>query len=1074
MLILIFSIFSLNIFISTSNPMSDMSGPDIKINENDHVQSDDSFPAQQKAYPTRGSRAIESEPNNKPENASLISRSSLTSITGEMSSSSDIDWFKMKLDVYDSNNFLNEIDNFTISLLELTGDTNYNLGLFVYGVYDINQDNVIDFESELILMNCSVYRIGQSFQEVLSIKSYISEYYYIKLQIDGGEADYRFQLRYETSAPFLDSNQDIKYSTTLSAPETHSLYMSLDTFDWFFEKKIIYQGADGVNFSINVNMNNYNTEPAMNYQGSTYYFVTVLHMLVYHEGNIVGGKPAFPYQYRDHVVTSKNTVAKLPKSIEYSDIITKPTHIYKYTYLGFFVESFCVDPTKPGEKLYPLTAEMEEFVQNTYCTYTIEEKSITPFIRPELSKASVVSLSNNKIYGKTYDTYKYSVIYSQQDNFRPLTAKISIFTLNGELIDDMKKVTEGTGAQNIWKTGCRYEYKLSGLELGEGNHHVYQFHFKDKNVHSNGTIEVGKTWHGPYISNNIEPFVRPSAPDELILYEDDNTTFYSLNNIFEDADLQEILNYTIADPEVDMAQRDWVLEFTSNIVDISIENQTRLKIEPKPNKNGEVQIILNVTDKKAFFATHKLKVKILPVNDPPQIVQYFSKIVFDEDEVYTDINMAEHMIDLIDDEELDYWVENNKNLMVEIDQNYNVRIKPNTNWHGFEFIDFYASDGEETVTDFLKVVVKSVNDPPEVRINKTIELWEGNWTNFTLDASDSADNETVIIGHNLTEIFPVLLKTPLKYGYSFDNFTGYFTFRPANSMVGTYSWNVSAIDMYDSLNYTHVTLVIHNVNDPPVAQITFPMNGARYLTTDKISFRGTGTDIDTPLKESDFIWYSVLNGIQRKIGSGRSLPPQLYENGTHLIILALSDGEYIYNATIAINVYSINQDLDIDDDGIPNYWENLYYFNIHDPHDADDDADKDTFSNWEEFQADTDPHDPNSVPEKHISKEKSEVEPDYSWLIWVFVVIIIVLAVVIIFMWLRTQKRLKAEEEARLSTDGIRGMTPMADQGQGGMDRFKQPKVICHKCGKSLDILTLNRPLVVKCTDCGEKGVVYK
>jgi hypothetical protein len=190
--------------------------------------------------------------------------------------------------------------------------------------------------------------------------------------------------------------------------------------------------------------------------------------------------------------------------------------------------------------------------------------------------------------------------------------------------------------------------------------------------------------------------------------------------------------------------------------------------------------------------------------------------------------------------------------------------------------------------------------------------------------------------------------------------------------------------------------------------------------------------------------------------------------------LSLSDGEYFYNATISINVYSINQDLDLDEDGIPDYWENLYYFNIHDPRDAEDDADKDTFSNWEEYQADTDPQDPNSVPEKHITKEKAESEPDYSWLLWVFVVIIIVLAVVIIFMWQRSRKLLKQEEEARLSTEGIRGMTPMAYQGKTGMGRFKQPKVICHKCGKSLDILTLNRPLVVKCTDCGEKGVVYK
>jgi hypothetical protein len=1028
---------------------------------------------------TRGSRAVDTEPNNSPATANLVDRSTQTTIQGDINTSSDVDWFKMPLEVYDSGGPLTEIDNFTISLSQLTGDTNYYLGVFVYGAFDMDRNDNIDFDTELIMMNCSIYRIGQSSQNPLSIKSFNTGDYYIKLEINGGDAVYRFQINYQKSTDYVDTNQDIKYPTTLTEGSTNKLQLGYDTFDWFQEYKKPKKdfGEDkepvGVNFSITVKIDR--SLPSDSVQlpnGTIIYFVTILHLLVYHEGEIVGGKPV-TYQYRDHIQLSRQSATKLDDDTIYSDVVTLPTHLFEYTFVGFFIESYGVDKTKPGIKFFPLISEIEEYIRESYCTFVIEAKEVSTITRPELSKVSVISLSSNSIFGKTYDTYKYSVWYKQDDNNKPLYARISIFTLKGEFIDDMRKVTPGTGAQGIWADGVKFEYTLSGLELGEGNHHVYQFHFKDKNAHANGTIELGKSWHGPFISNNIGPFVRPSAPDELILYEDDNTTFFELSNIFEDVDLQDELIYTITDPEVKGSERVWDLEISSTIVDIMIVNQSQLRIDPKPNMYGEQKILLNATDKKNFVANYEITIKILPVNDPPQIVRYFNRIILNEDEIHTDINLAEYFIDLLDDEELEYWAENNINIDVLIDENNNVILKPKQNWFGKEYIDFYGSDGNETVSDYLLVIVKSVNDPPQLIFNETLELilWEDEWANLTINAFDIADNESVIIGHNLTEIFPILNIKPENFGYTFDNTTGYLTFKPTNPMVGMYSWNISAKDTEDEVNFTHVTLIINNVNDPPLAEITFPKNGARYLTTDKISFRGTGFDVDSTLKDSQFIWYSDLAGIRTKIGSGRSLPPLLYENGSHLITLSLTDGEYYHNVTITINVYLINQDVDTDGDGIPNYWENLYYFSIHDPNDAKDDPDKDTYSNWEEYMADTDPNDPNSMPEEHIYDESESEEQDITILILIVIIVIIVVSLIIIFMVLRTKKLRKEEDEKKLSTEGIIGMSPKVT---GDKSKFEIPKVMCHKCGKPLEILTLNRPLVVTCTDCGSRGVIYK
>jgi hypothetical protein len=56
-------------------------------------------------------------------------------------------------------------------------------------------------------------------------------------------------------------------------------------------------------------------------------------------------------------------------------------------------------------------------------------------------------------------------------------------------------------------------------------------------------------------------------------------------------------------------------------------------------------------------------------------------------------------------------------------------------------------------------------------------------------------------------------------------------------------------------------------------------------------------------------------------------------------------------------------DNDLDDDGMPNDWEDAYGFDKNDPTDADEDYDNDGYTNLEEYYEGTDPTDPNSVPQ---------------------------------------------------------------------------------------------------------------
>ncbi|MFQ6128078.1 MAG: hypothetical protein ACE5QW_04165 [Thermoplasmata archaeon] len=51
---------------------------------------------------------------------------------------------------------------------------------------------------------------------------------------------------------------------------------------------------------------------------------------------------------------------------------------------------------------------------------------------------------------------------------------------------------------------------------------------------------------------------------------------------------------------------------------------------------------------------------------------------------------------------------------------------------------------------------------------------------------------------------------------------------------------------------------------------------------------------------------------------------------------------------------------DTDQDGLPDWWELEYFGNLN--YGADDDPDNDDFTNLEEFEAGTDPTDPNDKP----------------------------------------------------------------------------------------------------------------
>ena len=81
------------------------------------------------------------------------------------------------------------------------------------------------------------------------------------------------------------------------------------------------------------------------------------------------------------------------------------------------------------------------------------------------------------------------------------------------------------------------------------------------------------------------------------------------------------------------------------------------------------------------------------------------------------------------------------------------------------------------------------------------------------------------------------------------------------------------------------------------------------------------------------------------------------------------------------------------------------------------------------------------------------------------------MASLILYLLIKSRRR-KREEEQRKKEEEAKGYKG-SPQAKTGLGLYKAPKVVCHNCGKSLEVMTLNRPVVVTCPDCGVRGAVY-
>jgi flagellar basal body-associated protein FliL len=1019
---------------------------------------------------SRGSRATmnEDEPNNEFTIADIIASTPMTIENALLNTNSDpIDHFQITLDGEDKS-----VDNLTVEVTNLDSSNYYDY--FYLSIFGAFEKKYLHMKTESIRVR-DWYNAGDIPSAI--IHAYASGHYYIKASVFnqyGYNSNVNYELRVTKEQIMIsDDNQVPDFADEINGPVSKGkVDMARDMFDWFY-----IDAADPenyrTNFSINVDITGSLSQNSMNQNGLMLYFVTELHLLIYqkdykgdYSGEEIIGNMYHKFDQPDPLIFFEhyNTVSS-GKDLQF--------------YVGLYVQTFGRLENGDGEYV----------AGDGYCDgwieYSITKIQAKPMIRPILANASVESP-----VGKVYHTFTYTVAYFDENNDRPQMISIEIDNRIGP--NPMIKVDK---SDKDYRDGVMYQYVIDGSEfLDDREEHEYRIRAEDIELPAFKLEGIG-----PIITDNILPAARPSGSNVYTLYEDDPISYLDLNTTFEDAD-NDTLYFQLSNNN-----KDWSSIYESDNITIKVitlDDMRYLEFKPKDNMfnryhgdtfGGEI-VYINVSDdpgtpdngdwkgnvSRAHYLLNPFELEIIikGVNDPPEIKTSFSLYFLNgemeivEDTGYFGFDLSEIFWDPVEDDQLTFSVRNNKNIEVTFYSNGTADIIPNENWTGTESIEIIASDGMASVYDTLKIKIAPVNDNPFLNYTPKQVIYEDEWFNYTFIGYDSADSEEVFFETNLMEKLELTEEE-----FSFNALTGELSFKPNNNNVGTYKdITVTVRDFNGGSTTQKIVFEIINTPDPPEPEILRPSHGDRFLITERIDFQGESFDPDDriQIETHTYRWHSNING---NLSTNPTFKTELSE-GEHRITFEVSDSLFSRSQSILIMVLSVS-DTDTDGDDIPDYWELLHSLNQFDPQDAENDPDGDTYSNFEEYLGmdlkpggndDTNPRDPSEHPEKHY-EPPSEEEDLYLFEIMIIALIIIIIVVLVSIIIVRRPRAKEQEQE-----DGSEQKAVYQDLygRKFKVYEYESNQIVCHNCLEKLEIQIPIRPLVVTCTRCGKRGVIYK
>jgi hypothetical protein len=698
-------------------------------------------------------------------------------------------------------------------------------------------------------------------------------------------------------------------------------------------------------------------------------------------------------------------------------------------------------------------------------TFSVEHVDLNT--KPTLTQGDV----NPKV-GTTSEYFTFEITYTDEDNDPPKYVNV---TIDGT---DYPMTPQSGGD---YTTGKVYEKIIKGSTLTDYPYpHSYYFSAADYRATARfPAINFGDRQDLKVI-NNDPPYVLETAPDTLVIDEDDEVADIPLDNIFADPDGSTELEYEVwVGPEED----DYTINYESERLKVSFSS-TLVRFKPVDNQHGEEEIRLRVsdtftytdfvnsiTDTYSFLAFHNITVTINSINDAPNISPiseqtinegdvFFKTISATDNDIATDSDTLTFITNVTDgmgtDDLPNFSIEANATNPI---TSADILFTPTNDNVGVFWVEIKVEDQAKASDKInLKFTVNNLNDKPEfitiggkeydpadpeINLIGSSGATQDEYFNITV----VADDIDLDIGADDTLTF----ETNITDGYGNDDLDNFeiepdpsnpkqalISFLPTNDDVGYLKFNLTVFDGKGGKCKTTVLIEIENVNDAPESiEIVNPRSGnVTFSMVETINFTGYCDDPDLHIPNTDekltFAWTSNVTDV--KLGTGKTIfvdkLDRTFGFGYVTVTLTVIDkAGIVLTEDITIMITD-----DYDNDGIWDDWEVEFGLDYRNKIDANRDYDLDGFSNYEEFLGtnkkpdyldDTNPYDAKDHP-----KEDSE-EEDMSWL-WMFIVVIVIIIVVlIIFGLLRKRKKEQEEEEEFFESMPASGAPP-TDMGMGG------------------------------------------
>ncbi|MDP8220666.1 MAG: tandem-95 repeat protein, partial [Candidatus Stygibacter frigidus] len=357
----------------------------------------------------------------------------------------------------------------------------------------------------------------------------------------------------------------------------------------------------------------------------------------------------------------------------------------------------------------------------------------------------------------------------------------------------------------------------------------------------------------------------------------------------EDEVVSEDMSTYITDPDGD----ELTLGISGNIhINIEIDGMI-VTAYGEENWNGTEIVDYNVDDGNGHIVTGTLELEVIPVNDAPDVNLPYSFTLQEDNNLSVDFDNNIFIIDV----EGDAWTlacEGTENITVEIEGSM-VTLNPALNWNGQETLTFSASDGMDTGSDSLLIIVNPVPDAPIVDFPDQIDMYENSSITFNIaeHISDPDGDDLTIyaegdVNINVEVTSDSITFTPTLYWSGFEIVTVYAddgnTRLNGSDEIG---FNVIHVHQPPELFLPEQFDILED--SPDTFDLTPYFN---IYEGDEFAFSATGND-------------SIIITFE---GADMTIDAPLNWNGMEIIVITLDDDpvRFTVSDTVNINVQAVN------------------------------------------------------------------------------------------------------------------------------------------------------------------------